>query len=89
VRKINKGRKPFSVKSGRLQNEVAHAPAGLRSQRHRQSQSKVDQASLMAAHRQRAASDDPDLAAVIAAWDRLPEAVRAGIVAMVRAARGK
>jgi hypothetical protein len=29
---------------------------------------------------------DPDLAAVIDAWDRLPEAVRAGIVAMVRAA---
>jgi hypothetical protein len=30
-------------------------------------------------------SDDPDLAAVVAAWDRLPAAVRAGIVAMVRA----
>jgi hypothetical protein len=29
---------------------------------------------------------DPDLAAVVAAWDRLPEAVKAGIVAMVRAA---
>jgi hypothetical protein len=29
---------------------------------------------------------DPDLAAVIAAWDRLSEAVRAGIVAMVKAA---
>jgi hypothetical protein len=29
---------------------------------------------------------DPDLTAVIHAWDRLPEAVRAGIVAMVRAA---
>jgi hypothetical protein len=29
---------------------------------------------------------DPDLAAVIDAWDRLPEAVKAGIVAMVRAA---
>jgi hypothetical protein len=29
---------------------------------------------------------DPDLAAVIEAWDRLPEAVRAGIVAMVKAA---
>jgi hypothetical protein len=26
---------------------------------------------------------DPDLATVIDAWDRLPEAVRAGIVAMV------
>jgi hypothetical protein len=30
--------------------------------------------------------NDPDLAAVVAAWDRLPGAVRAGIVAMVRAA---
>ena len=28
---------------------------------------------------------DPDLAAVVDAWDRLPEAVRAGIVAMVKA----
>jgi hypothetical protein len=44
--------------------------------------------SALAAHRQRAASNDPDLAAVIDAWDRLPEAVRAGIVAMVRAAGG-
>ena len=32
---------------------------------------------------------DPDLAPVVNAWDRLPEAVRAGIVAMVRAASGK
>jgi hypothetical protein len=39
----------------------------------------------LTAHGQRAAYDDPDLAAVIAAWDRLPEAVRAGIVAMVQA----
>ena len=29
---------------------------------------------------------DPDLALVNAAWDRLPKAVRAGIVAMVKAA---
>jgi hypothetical protein len=29
---------------------------------------------------------EPDLAAVIAAWDRLPAAVKAGIVAMVQAA---
>jgi hypothetical protein len=28
---------------------------------------------------------DPGLIAVIKAWDRLPEAVRAGILAMVRA----
>jgi hypothetical protein len=30
--------------------------------------------------------DDPDLAAVVAAWERLPAAVKAGIVAMVQAA---
>jgi hypothetical protein len=29
---------------------------------------------------------DTDLATVVDAWDRLPEAVRAGIVAMVKAA---
>ena len=29
--------------------------------------------------------DDPDLAAVVTAWSSLPEAVRAGIVAMVKA----
>jgi hypothetical protein len=29
---------------------------------------------------------DPELAAVVAAWDRLPAAVKAGIVAMVQAA---
>jgi hypothetical protein len=29
---------------------------------------------------------DPELAAVIDAWDRFPEAIRAGIVAMVKAA---
>jgi hypothetical protein len=29
---------------------------------------------------------DPELAEIVAAWDRLPEAVRAGIVAMVKAA---
>jgi hypothetical protein len=40
----------------------------------------------MAAQGQRAAPDDPGLATVVDAWDLLPEAVRAGIVAMVRAA---
>jgi len=30
---------------------------------------------------------DPDLVAVIAAWPELPEALKAGIVAMVKAAR--
>jgi hypothetical protein len=29
---------------------------------------------------------DPDLTAVIESWDRLPEVVRVGIVAMVKAA---
>ena len=32
---------------------------------------------------------DPDLAAVIDAWNRLPEAIRQGIMAMVRSASGK
>jgi hypothetical protein len=32
---------------------------------------------------------DPALKEVVAVWDRLPEAVRAGIVAMVKAASGK
>jgi hypothetical protein len=31
---------------------------------------------------------DPDLAAVAAAWPTLPDALRAGIVAMVKAAAG-
>ncbi len=30
---------------------------------------------------------DPDLAAVVAAWPVLPEALKAGILAMVRAAK--
>jgi hypothetical protein len=30
--------------------------------------------------------NDPDLAAVIEAWDQLPEAIKAGILAMVKAA---
>jgi hypothetical protein len=33
-------------------------------------------------------SGNPELAVVVAAWPELPETVRAGIVAMVRAARG-
>ena len=32
--------------------------------------------------------DDPDLLAVMAAWGTLPDAIRAGILAMVRASRG-
>jgi hypothetical protein len=34
------------------------------------------------------ARERPDLAAVVEAWDRLPAAIRAGIIAMVEAARG-
>ncbi len=34
------------------------------------------------------AQDEPDLGAVIRAWPELPEAVKVGIVAMVRAAGG-
>src|SRR5271157_2546959 len=33
--------------------------------------------------------EDSDLAAVIEAWDGLPEALKAGIVAMVKAASGR
>ncbi|MGO8903852.1 MAG: hypothetical protein ACLQU5_36755 [Isosphaeraceae bacterium] len=33
------------------------------------------------------APKDPDLAAVVEAWPELPEALKAGIVAMVKAAR--
>jgi len=43
----------------------------------------------LAAHGQRAASNDPDLATVVEAWERLPEALRAGIMAMVKAASRK
>jgi hypothetical protein len=31
---------------------------------------------------------DPELAAIIAAWGRLPEAVRAGIMGMIKAVVG-
>jgi hypothetical protein len=31
----------------------------------------------------------PDLAEVVAAWPNLPEAIRAGILAMIRSASGK
>lgn len=35
-----------------------------------------------------AAADNPDLAALARTWDSLPEAIRAGIIAMTRAAGG-
>ena len=38
---------------------------------------------------QRPESNDPDLAAVIDAWDTLPEAVRASILMLVEAASNK
>ena len=36
----------------------------------------------------KSAPSDPDLSAVIDAWPTLPKAIRAGIVAMVRASKG-
>ncbi|MFN5946518.1 MAG: hypothetical protein ACK5Q4_14410 [Phycisphaerae bacterium] len=39
-----------------------------------------------AAEPTRATPTDPDLAAIIAAWPTLPAAMRAGVVAMVKAA---
>ena len=33
--------------------------------------------------------DHPDLAAFVTVWPELPEAIKAGIVAMVKAASGK
>ena len=35
----------------------------------------------------RNASQDPDLAALLVAWETLPSALKAGIVAMVKAAQ--
>ena len=43
-------------------------------------------AAEVAAHLPRG-SDDPDLAIVVERWADLPEAIRTGIVAMVKAAR--
>ncbi len=40
---------------------------------------------LQKARGHRKASSDPDLAVISDAWDRLPQAIRAGMVAMVRA----
>jgi hypothetical protein len=36
----------------------------------------------------RAAANDPELAKLIDAWADLPQAIRAGIIAMIDAARG-
>lgn len=40
---------------------------------------------LSGANGQRPAEIDPELATLIAAWAKLPDVIRAGIVAMVRA----
>jgi hypothetical protein len=40
----------------------------------------------MSAHGQRAAPFDPDLAAVVAAWPRLPRPLRDVVLALVRSA---
>jgi hypothetical protein len=37
----------------------------------------------------RARRADPDLATAVDVWDRLPKAVRAGIVAVIKAASGR
>jgi hypothetical protein len=48
-----------------------------------------DERPIVAAQGQRAArKPPPDLAAVMAAWDALPEPIRMGILAMVRASKG-
>ena len=44
---------------------------------------------VLAACLARIRENRPDLAAVVEAWDSLPEAVKAGILAMVEAARAK
>lgn len=40
-------------------------------------------------HWQEAAQNDPDLRAVVEAWPTLPAAVKAGVVALVRASTGE
>jgi hypothetical protein len=63
----------FEVRGHEAANPIGHKDLG---------NSDYDVAALG----QRAASTDPDLAAVIDAWGQLPEALRTGIVAMVKAA---
>ncbi len=50
---------------------------------------RVEAPSLAAQGKRAAQNPPPDLAAVIDAWPDLPEPIRAGIVAMVKAASGK
>jgi hypothetical protein len=42
----------------------------------------------LTAQGQRAASNDPDLTALVEAWPKLPAALKAGIMAMIKASRG-
>jgi hypothetical protein len=46
----------------------------------------VDARASLQAGRGAGCPQDPDLAAVVDAWSRLPEAIKAGILAMVKAA---
>jgi hypothetical protein len=46
----------------------------------------IHKSPLVAAQGQRAPLNDPDFQTIAEAWDRLPAAVKAGIVAMVKAA---
>jgi hypothetical protein len=43
----------------------------------------------VAAHWQRAAQTDPGLARIVEAWPALPDAIKAGILAMVQAAQAR
>jgi len=73
---------------------VAGARSGLQN-RGSESASTISRKSLrnlahsLTAQGQRAASNDPDLGAVVEAWDRLPEGVRQSVVMLVNAAAGK
>jgi hypothetical protein len=60
---------------------LAESPKGDKSRKLRESASGREE------HRHRETSVDLDLTAVIEAWDRLLEALSAGILAMVRAPR--
>jgi hypothetical protein len=46
-----------------------------------------DRFERLAAHINKAAPIGPDLAAVVDAWPELPEAIEAGVLAMIKAAR--
>ena len=66
-----------------LQNRGSESPSTI------SHKSLRNQAPSLTAHGQRAASNDPDLAVVNDAWPQLPEAVRASILMLVKAAAGR